>query len=224
MSRRASRHGSGGRAGQHHNATPQLRSYTRPPAGPVTVTRADGSTEVQNPLPAKKDVPKPRRKKAAASQKPPLKTPTLKQASTVPCPVCKALPGEPCSLRGGHRARFEAYRAGTARGVPASRIPVIEFKAAALQRERREQKRQPVSQEEKAKRAAQSTAAKAKGSGNPYKSPNTKAVTPDRVLAMACPRCRAAPGVHCNARDVTGRPALHQERQQAARAATWKQR
>lgn len=34
--------------------------------------------------------------------------PTVKQMQSVPCPACKALPGEPCTIQGGHRARAEA--------------------------------------------------------------------------------------------------------------------
>jgi hypothetical protein len=50
MSRSAPRRG--GRKGQSHRATPaDLRSYTRPPASEVTITRPDGSTEI---VPAQK--------------------------------------------------------------------------------------------------------------------------------------------------------------------------
>lgn len=42
-----SRIGRGGRKGQTHTATPRLRSFDVPPASPVTVTRADGTQEVQ---------------------------------------------------------------------------------------------------------------------------------------------------------------------------------
>lgn len=40
-----------GRKGQTHTATPKLRSYSVPPASAVTVTRADGTTEI---VPAQK--------------------------------------------------------------------------------------------------------------------------------------------------------------------------
>lgn len=43
--------GRGGRKGQTHTATPALRSYSVPPASAVTVTRADGTTDI---VPAQK--------------------------------------------------------------------------------------------------------------------------------------------------------------------------
>lgn len=53
----------GGRKGQQHRATPDdLRSYTVPPASPVTVTRADGATETRPAKAARKTTPAPRRR------------------------------------------------------------------------------------------------------------------------------------------------------------------
>ncbi|MFE7357437.1 hypothetical protein ACFU8Q_30875 [Streptomyces sp. NPDC057543] len=53
----------GGRKGQQHRATPDdLRSYTVSPASPVTVTRADGSTETRAAKAARKATPAPRRR------------------------------------------------------------------------------------------------------------------------------------------------------------------
>ena len=53
----------GGRKGQQHRATPDdLRSYTVSPASPVTVTRADGSTETRAAKAARETMPAPRRR------------------------------------------------------------------------------------------------------------------------------------------------------------------
>ncbi|MFF4653570.1 hypothetical protein [Streptomyces sp. NPDC001380] len=58
----AGRIGRGGRRGQTHTATPRLRSYDVSPASEVTVTQADGTTEV---VPAQKSqrTPRPSRKR-----------------------------------------------------------------------------------------------------------------------------------------------------------------
>lgn len=45
--------GRGGRSGETHTATPNLRDYDVPPASPVTVTRPDGTTEVRPAAKAK---------------------------------------------------------------------------------------------------------------------------------------------------------------------------
>ncbi|MFD0396437.1 hypothetical protein ACFQ3Z_46305 [Streptomyces nogalater] len=53
--------GRGGCKGQTHTATPKLRSYSVPPASAVTVTRADGTTEIvpaQKPQATQKQRPK----------------------------------------------------------------------------------------------------------------------------------------------------------------------
>ncbi|MEW2276006.1 hypothetical protein [Streptomyces griseofuscus] len=53
----------GGRKGQQHRATPDdLHSYTVSPASPVTVTRADGSTETRAAKAARRTAPAPRRR------------------------------------------------------------------------------------------------------------------------------------------------------------------
>src|SRR4051812_3829029 len=53
----------GGKKGQQHRATPDdLRSYTVSPASPVTVTRADGSTETRAAKAARKTTPAPQRR------------------------------------------------------------------------------------------------------------------------------------------------------------------
>ena len=44
MSRRTGSHGKAGATGQHFRATPSLPEYDVAPAGPVTVTAADGSS------------------------------------------------------------------------------------------------------------------------------------------------------------------------------------
>ncbi|MEU8543012.1 hypothetical protein AB0C52_24010 [Streptomyces sp. NPDC048717] len=55
--------GRAGRKGQQHRATPgDLRSYAVTPASEVTVTRADGTVEIQPAKPAKKEPPRPRRR------------------------------------------------------------------------------------------------------------------------------------------------------------------
>lgn len=217
MSRRARRHGGGGRTGQRYNATPNLKSYTRPPAGPVTITRPDGTVEVQAPVKAVRDVPKPRRRKAASGPKP-LPMPTMKQLLTVDCPSCGRPAGQPCTIRQGHRARVEFYRAATGKGSTPVQVTAAVQKGVEL----REEKRAAVTPEERAERAAQSEAAKAvnrrKGSkGNPYKSANTRAVSPQETMALMCPACRAPAGEPCSASLRNDRPAFHIERQQAAR-------
>jgi hypothetical protein len=61
------------------------------------------------------------------------------------------------------------------------------------------------------------------GSGNPYKSPNTRAVGKDQWSKVTCPRCRAVPGALCTVRTPGGAEALsevpHQERIQMVRRA-----
>ena len=96
MSRKARRHGGGGRTGQHHTKTPRLRSYTQSPAGPVTIMRADGTTEIQAPDKAVRDVPKPH--KRAAPEKQSLRTPTMKEMLTVDCRFVR------CASRGAVHA------------------------------------------------------------------------------------------------------------------------
>jgi hypothetical protein len=175
---------------------------------------------VEAPQKAVRDVPKPRRK--TPGQKKPLPLPTSKQLLTVECPACGRGPGEPCTLRQGHRARVEMYRASTGRGGSPEEVREAVQKGAAVQ-EGKQAARRTVSPEERAKRAAQSEAAKdaarRKGSkGNPYKSANTRAVSPAQVTALRCPACRAPAGEPCAASLGNGRPAFHIERQQAARA------
>ena len=72
MSRKAKRHSSGGRTGQHHRKTPSgLRSFEVPPAGPTTITRADGTTEVQPPARSRTGV--------ARSARPSVKSPSQRK-------------------------------------------------------------------------------------------------------------------------------------------------
>ncbi|MEV5440501.1 hypothetical protein AB0K80_31520 [Streptomyces sp. NPDC052682] len=194
MSRRARRHGSGDRTGQHHNAAPALRSYSQPPAGPVTITRPDGTVEVEAPQKAVRDVPKKPRRKALGQKKPP-PLPTMEQLLTVECPACGREPGQPCTLRQGHRARVEMYRASTGQGSSPEAVRVVVQKGAEVLEDKRAARR-TVTPEERAKRAAQSAAAKEatrrKGSrGNPYKSANTRAASPEQVTALRCPACGA---------------------------------
>jgi hypothetical protein len=68
----------------------------------------------------------------AASRSTPVKQPTVKQMQSVSCPACNAPVGTPCTLQGGHRARADAYRAGTE--VPAQQTPID--KAASAQKSR----------------------------------------------------------------------------------------
>ncbi|MFF0430335.1 hypothetical protein ACFYUJ_38985 [Streptomyces sp. NPDC004520] len=60
MTRRSGRRG--GRKGQTHTATPNLRSYDVPPASEVTVTRADGTVVTEPAKKPKETMPAPRRK------------------------------------------------------------------------------------------------------------------------------------------------------------------
>ncbi|MFI5990222.1 hypothetical protein ACIBAC_00010 [Streptomyces sp. NPDC051362] len=222
MSRRTRRHGSGGRTGQHFSATPNLPSYSQPPAGPVTVTRADGTVDVQAPQKAVRSVPKPRRKKPQAAGPKPLRMPTMKQLLTVECPSCGRGISEPCTIRQGHRARVELYRASAGQRSTPEQVREAVQKGVEAREAKAEARRQPLTDEERARRAAQADAAKEasrrKGSrGNPYKSANTRAVPPDQVMARRCRRCGAAPGVACPARLRNGTTAFHLERVQDAR-------
>lgn len=107
----------------------------------------------------------------------------------------------------GQRSSPEQVRAAVQKGVE-------------VREEKRAARKMPP--EQRAKRAAQSAAAKTANrskdsKGNPYKSLNTRAVTPHRVLALRCPACRAPAGEPCSAWLRNGRSAFHIERQQAAR-------
>jgi transcription elongation factor Elf1 len=187
----------------------------------VTITRPDGTVEVQAPQKAVRDVPKPRRKKPATGPKP-LPLPTMKQLLTVECPACGRKADEPCTIRQGHRARVELYRAAKGQRSTPEKVAAAVQKGAEVQEAKLAARRQPLTAEERAKRAAQSEAGKdanrRKGSkGNPYKSANTRAVPPALVKARRCPRCGAAPGESCDAQSRDGSAALHLERVQDAR-------
>lgn len=72
--------GRGGRQGQTHTATPTLRSYSIPPASAVTVTRADGTTEIipaQKPQATKKQRPQRGPLVCAMCGDPATETPTV---------------------------------------------------------------------------------------------------------------------------------------------------
>ena len=234
MSRRARRHGSGGRTGQHYSATPNLRSYSTPPAGPVTVTRADGTVETEAPKKAVCSVPQPRRKnKRSAGSKPnPPPMPTMKQLLTVDCPACGRKAGEPCTIRQGHRARVEMYLAATGkRSTPEAVVAAVQ-KGVEVREDKLATRRRPLPPEEQAKRAAQREAAAeanrrkaARGHpGTPTRSANTRAVKPDFVRARRCRRCGAAEGEACNTTMRNGNPASHLERVQDARQELAKRR
>ncbi|RZU28264.1 hypothetical protein EV284_6430 [Streptomyces sp. BK022] len=228
MSRRTRRHGSGGRTGQHYSATPNLRSYSTPPAGPVTITRADGTTDVEAPQRAVRSTPPAqRRKKPPAGKKPkPRLMPTMKQLLTVECTGCGRPVGEPCTMRQGHRARVELYRAvnGQSDATP-DQVKAAVQKGAQVREEKLAARRRPPTEAERASRAAQSEAAKENNRrkssngnpGSPTRSANTRAVPPALVKARVCRRCGAAPGESCNARLKDGSAAFHQERVQDAR-------
>ncbi|MFD5589771.1 hypothetical protein ACFWII_39040 [Streptomyces sp. NPDC127063] len=174
---------------------------------------------MEAPQKAVRDVPNKPRRKESGQKTPPL--PTMKQLLTVECPACGREPGDPCTLRQGHRARVEMYRAATGKGSsPEAVRAAVQRGAEALEDKRAA--RSTVTSEERAQRAAQSAAAKEasrrKGSrGNPYKSANTRAVSPEQVTALRCPACAAPAGEPCAARRGNGQPAFHIERQQAAR-------
>jgi hypothetical protein len=58
-----------GRTGQHHRKTPtSLRSYDMPPAGPVLVTRADGTTELQPAAPTRRTSFTPARRRGTSGR------------------------------------------------------------------------------------------------------------------------------------------------------------
>lgn len=58
------RRGKGGSKGGHYKAGPgDLRSFEQPPAGPVTVCRADDTTEEIPPLPPKMSASPARRRR-----------------------------------------------------------------------------------------------------------------------------------------------------------------
>lgn len=229
MSRRSRRHNSGGRTGQHYNATPNLRSYSRSPAGPVTVIRPDGTVETKPPEKAVPSGTAPRRKseqrRGPKSAPRPVPAPTMKQLLTVDCPACSRRAGEPCTLRQGHRARVEMYLAATGKRSTPEKVVTAVQEGARVREEKLAARRRPVSVREQMKRTAQKEAAAdadrrraAKGyPGTPAKSVNTRAVKPDFVQARRCRRCGAAVGVPCAATTRDGRPASHQERVQDAR-------
>ncbi|CAL9618659.1 hypothetical protein SUDANB58_05782 (plasmid) [Streptomyces sp. enrichment culture] len=137
-----------------------------------SITCPDGTVEAEAPQKAVRDVPgKPRRKASGQKKSPPL--PTMKQLLTVECPACGRQPGQPCTLRQGHRARVEMYRAATGKGGSPEAIRVAVQKGAKVLKDKRAA-RCTVTSEERTKQAAQSAvaeeAARRKGrKGNPYK-------------------------------------------------------
>lgn len=62
----------------------------------------------RQPIVSRRDGPGKSSKKPS---RPKLQMPTLAQLLRVSCPACQASPGTACTLRGGHQARVEAYRA-----------------------------------------------------------------------------------------------------------------
>ncbi|WP_455754483.1 zinc finger domain-containing protein [Streptomyces prasinus] len=118
------------------------------------------------------------------------------------------------------------YRASTGQGSNPENVKAAVQKGAEVLESKRVARR-TVTPEERAKRAAQSEEAKdavrRKGSlRNPYKSANTRAVSPEQVMRLQCPACRAAAGEPCAASLRNGEPAFHLERQQAARMVLWR--
>jgi hypothetical protein len=110
-----------------------LRSYLQPPAGPVTITRADGTVEVEPPQKAVRDVPKAAKRAKSSTQPAQPKAPTMKQLLTVGCPVpgCLRPAGASCTLRGGHRARAELFlRVNGPAATPVGRSPKARKPAA----------------------------------------------------------------------------------------------
>lgn len=77
--------------------------------------KAAGAGGASNQLPASRQPVVSRRGRPDKSPKnpsrPKLQMPTLAQILRVSCPACQAPPGMACTLRGGHQARVEAYRA-----------------------------------------------------------------------------------------------------------------
>lgn len=151
--------------------------------------------------------------------------PTMKQLLTVECASCGRKAGEPCTVRGGHRARVEMYLAATGKRSTPEKVVAAVQKGAEVRQEKLAARRRPVPLEEQVRRAAQKAAAAeasrrkaARGyTGVPTKSPNTRAVKPDFVRARQCRRCGAAAGEPCNATLRDGSPAAHMERVQDAR-------
>lgn len=77
--------------------------------------KAAGAGGASNQPPAPRQPTVSRRDRPDKSSKKPsrpkLQMPTLAQILRVSCPACQASPGTACTLRGGHQARVEAYRA-----------------------------------------------------------------------------------------------------------------
>ncbi|WP_443056149.1 hypothetical protein [Streptomyces sp. IBSBF 3136] len=77
--------------------------------------KAAGAGGASNQPPAPRQPTVSRRDRSDKSSKKPsppkLQMPTLAQILRVSCPACQASPGTACTLRGGHQARAEAYRA-----------------------------------------------------------------------------------------------------------------
>ncbi|MFF8902491.1 hypothetical protein ACF082_34030 [Streptomyces lydicus] len=148
--------------------------------------------------------------------------PTMKQLLTVACSSCGRKAGEPCTIRQGHRARVELYRAVKGQRSTPDQVAAAVQKGAEVREAKLDARRQPLTAEERAKRAAQSEAAKDAGrrkgtKGNPYRSANTRAISTALVKARRCRRCGAAPSEPCNAQSRSGSAALHLERVQDAR-------
>jgi hypothetical protein len=116
----------------------------------------------------------------------------------------------------------ELYRAANGQRSTPEQVVAAVQKGVEAREEKLAARRQPLTPEERAKRAAQSEEAKdasrRKGSrGNPYRSANTRAVPPALVKARRCPRCSAAPGESCTAKLRDGTATFHLERVQDAR-------
>ncbi|MFJ4700634.1 hypothetical protein ACIP5N_21350 [Streptomyces sp. NPDC088768] len=198
--------GRGGRTGQTYKATPGLRDYTVPPASPVTVTRADGSSEV---VPAEK-AKKPARR--------PVRGPLV-------CAWC----GYPIQGRSGRDRGKPIHPDGNCPKQESTRpkppSPQTATKTAPAAASPPPQRPARATAKESGSTAAPPPprSAPRSGSSNPYKSPNTRAVPPEKWIKVTCPRCGAEPGKRCFGLTLQGTVKAfevpHTERPQVVRRA-----
>lgn len=189
MSQRTGRHGGGGRTGQHHRKTPQLRSYDVPPASDVTVSRPDGTEEI---LPAKKP-------KAATTRKRPKRRDLIKKqdkrrsAEPVPIERVRAAAADDDTAATARAAAKSADAAAlAARGLRA--IPA----AAAVSRHGGGEAKRPAPAPAgpvDRQRAPRRKPARAK---QPLLQPPSKNTTRRQMLSVACPTCKAEVGAQCS--------------------------
>lgn len=185
MSRKSGRHGGGGRTGQHHRKTPTLGSYSVPPASEVTITRPDGTVEIE---PAK--TPKAERTRRTPSRRTLIQQQDKRNAKP-PVPIQKVRPTKQDATRAeakaqdavtlaarGLRAISAAQAVSRTGGKPAVKAatppPAGEQRPAGRGRARAPQKAQ-----------------------KPLPRPPSKTASRKQILSVDCPTCQAPTGTAC---------------------------